>query len=59
LSTACLATPSPRLEAQALAVVQEGLDRGRSPTLARSHTRMLHVYELMFWNTLAEHADLV
>lgn len=51
------ATPVPELEQQALAAVQAGLETGVSLDAARDHGRLLQSYELMFWNTLADHAD--
>ncbi|MCQ4041149.1 transcriptional regulator [Streptantibioticus rubrisoli] len=48
------AEPAPRLEQQALAAVQAGLDAGRVTWLAHRYGRLLQAYESMFWNTLAE-----
>ncbi|WP_328315918.1 transcriptional regulator [Streptomyces sp. NBC_00388] len=47
------AGPAPGAEAQALAAVQAGLDRGLDTAAARRHGRLLQRYESMFWNTLA------
>lgn len=47
------ASPVPELEEQAMAAVQAGLDASRPLDEAREHSRLLHSYELMFWNTLA------
>jgi hypothetical protein len=48
------AEPAPGGDEPALAVVQAGLDAGRSTDRAREYGRLLQCYELMFWNTLAE-----
>lgn len=48
-------TPSPELEAQAVAAVQAAMDAGRlSEKDARTHARLFQSYELDFWNTLAD-----
>lgn len=46
------ATPPPTFEADALAVIQSGLDRGVDPRLVSRAARLLQAYELMFWDTL-------
>lgn len=46
------ATPSPTFAANALAVIQSGLDRGDGPQLIARAARLLQAYELMFWDTL-------
>lgn len=46
------ATPSPTFEANALAVIQSGLDRNGDPRLIGRAARLLQAYELMFWDTL-------
>ena len=60
--TACgffdfFATPVPEMEAQAIAGIQAALDNGWRPAHAWRYGRLLQDYELMFWNTLADHAD--
>jgi hypothetical protein len=50
------AAPAPDLERQVLAAVQAGLDGGLITDEAPHHGRLLQTYELMFWNTLADHA---
>lgn len=46
------AAPPATFEANALAIIQQGLDRGDNPrTIARA-ARLLQAYELMFWDTL-------
>ncbi|KAA2261272.1 transcriptional regulator [Solihabitans fulvus] len=52
------ATPSPEMEEQALAVAQNGIDAGRPADRARRYGRLLQSYELMFWNTLADRAEV-
>jgi hypothetical protein len=37
-----------------LAVLDEGLGAGDSPTRAGRAARLLQAYELLFWDTLAE-----
>lgn len=46
------ATPPPTFEAQALAVIQHGLDRGEDPRLVGRAARLLQAYELMYWDAL-------
>jgi thiaminase len=48
------AEPAPRFEERALAVAEQGLAAGDSPTLARRAARLLQAYELLFWDTLAD-----
>ncbi|MEV0680043.1 transcriptional regulator [Actinosynnema sp. NPDC050436] len=51
-------TPAPELEQQGLAAVQAGIDAGVSFDKAVEHVRLLQGYELMFWNTLADLAEV-
>ncbi|HKS44924.1 MAG TPA: transcriptional regulator [Amycolatopsis sp.] len=44
----------PDFENTALAVIEEAIADGDSPTLARRATRLLQAYELSFWDTLTE-----
>ncbi len=46
------ASPPPTFEANALAVIQSGLDRGGDQRLIGRAARLLQAYELMFWDTL-------
>src|SRR6266550_4594588 len=46
------ASPPTTFEADALKVIQQGLDRGTDPRLIRRAARLLQAYELMYWNTL-------
>ena len=46
--------PNPEFEALALSVVEDGLVGGKPATSARTAARLIQVYELQFWNTLAE-----
>ena len=39
-------------EADALSVIQQGLDRGIEPNLIQRAARLLQAYELMYWDTL-------
>ena len=48
------AEPAPGFEQQALAVADQGLAAGDSPERARCAAPLLHAYELMFWDTLAD-----
>lgn len=48
------AAPVTEPEALALAAAQAALDDGRSLAEARRHARLLHEYESLFWQTLAE-----
>jgi hypothetical protein len=49
--------PNPEFEALALSVVEDGLVGGKPATSARTAARLIQVYELQFWNTLAEGID--
>ena len=46
------ASPPSEFEAGALAVIQEGLNRGAEVRQVRRAARLLQGYELMFWDTL-------
>ena len=46
--------PAPGFEEHALAVADQGLVAGDSPTRARRAARLLQAYELLFWDTLAD-----
>ena len=46
------ASPPATFEANALSVIQQGIDRGTDPRLIRRAARLLQAYELMYWNTL-------
>ena len=46
------ATPPATFEANALSVIQQGLDRGTEPHLIQRAARLLQAYELMYWDTL-------
>jgi hypothetical protein len=48
------AEPAPGFEEQALAVADQGLAAGDSPTRARRAARLLQAYERLFWDTLAD-----
>jgi thiaminase len=48
------AQPAPGFEERALAVADQGLASGDSPTRARRAARLLQAYELLFWDTLAD-----
>jgi thiaminase len=39
-------------EANALSIIQQGLDRGTEPRLIQRAARLLQAYELMYWDTL-------
>jgi len=47
-------SPPATFEANALAVMQQGLDRGTDPRLLGRAARLLQDYELMYWDTLYE-----
>jgi hypothetical protein len=49
------ATPSPGFEESALAVVDAALAAGHPPDRIARATRLLQAFELMFWDTLAQH----
>ena len=46
------ASPPATFEANALTVIQQGLDRGTEPRLIQRAARLLQAYELMYWDTL-------
>jgi pyrroloquinoline quinone (PQQ) biosynthesis protein C len=46
------ATPPATFEANALKVIQQGLDGGTEPRLIQRAARLLQAYELMYWDTL-------
>jgi thiaminase len=46
------ASPPATFEANALSVIQQGLDRGTEPHLIQRAARLLQAYELMYWDTL-------
>lgn len=46
------ASPPATFEANALSVVQQGLDCGIEPRLVQRAARLLQAYELMYWDTL-------
>lgn len=46
------ASPPATFEANALGVIQQGLDRGTEPRLIQRAARLLQAYELMYWDTL-------
>jgi thiaminase len=46
------AFPAGAFEANALGVIQRGLDGGAEPRLIRRAARLLQAYELMYWDTL-------
>jgi pyrroloquinoline quinone (PQQ) biosynthesis protein C len=46
------ASPPATFEADALSVIQQGLDRGSEPRLIQRAARLLQAYELMYWDTL-------
>jgi thiaminase len=46
------ASPPAMFEANALSVIQQGLDRGTEPRLIQRAARLLQAYELMYWDTL-------
>lgn len=48
------ASPPPDFEVNALAIMQQGLDRGTDPRLMSRAARLLQAYELMYWDTLYE-----
>lgn len=49
------AEPAAGFEELALAVTDQGLTAGDSPARARRAARLLQAYELLFWDTLADH----
>jgi thiaminase len=46
------ASPPATFEANALTVIQQGLDCGTEPRLIQRAARLLQAYELMYWDTL-------
>jgi pyrroloquinoline quinone (PQQ) biosynthesis protein C len=46
------ASPPTTFEADALRVIQQGLDCGIEPSLIQRAARLLQTYELMYWDTL-------
>lgn len=46
------ASPPATFEANAVRIIQEGLDHGTEPRLIRRAARLLQAYELMYWDTL-------
>jgi thiaminase len=46
------ASPPATFEANALSVIQQGLDHGAEPRLIQRAARLLQAYELMYWDTL-------
>jgi thiaminase len=51
------ASPPATFEANALSVIQQGLDRGSEPRLIHRAARLLQAYELMYWDTLYRSAS--
>jgi thiaminase len=51
------ASPPATFEADALSVIQQGLDRGSEPRLIQRAARLLQAYELMYWDTLYRSAS--
>ena len=49
----------PPFEKEVLPVIQSAIDRGVSPALIHRAARMLQAYELMFWDAMAEAADIL
>ncbi|UCC71934.1 MAG: transcriptional regulator [Gemmatimonadota bacterium] len=43
----------PPFEEVALAIIQDGLDRGEQPARLRRSARLFQAYELMFWDAMA------
>jgi thiaminase len=52
------ATPPATFEANALSVIQQGLDRGVEPRLIQRAARLLQAYELMYWDALYKASTL-
>jgi thiaminase len=46
------ASPPATFEANALSIIQQGLDLGAEPRLIRRAVRLLQAYEIMYWDTL-------
>ena len=51
------ASPPVTFEANALSVIQQGLDRGTEPSLIQRAARLLQAYELMYWDALYKTAS--
>ncbi len=52
------ASPPATFEANALSVIQQGLDGGTEPRLIQRAARLLQAYELMYWDTLYRTSSL-
>ena len=52
------ASPPATFEANALSVIQQGLDRGTEPRLVQRAARLLQAYELMYWDILYRTSSL-
>ena len=52
------ASPPATFEANALSVIQQGLDGGNDPRLIQRAARLLQAYELMYWDTLYRTSNL-
>src|SRR6266480_502013 len=52
------ASPPTTFEADALKVIQQGIDRGTDPRLIRRAARLLQAYELIYWDTVHEASSL-
>ena len=52
------ASPPATFEANALSVIQQGLDRGIEPRMVGRAVRLLQAYELMYWDTLYKASSL-
>jgi thiaminase len=52
------ASPPATFEANALSVIQQGLDRGTEPRLIQRAARLLQAYELMYWDILYRTSSL-
>jgi thiaminase len=46
------ASPPATFEANAMSIIQQGLDGGTEPRLIRRAARLLQAYELMYWDAL-------
>jgi thiaminase len=46
------ASPPATFEANAMSIIQQGLDGGTEPRLIKRAARLLQAYELMYWDTL-------
>ena len=49
----------PPFEKEVLPVIQSAIGRGVNPALIHRAARMLQAYELMFWDAIAEAADIL